>query len=689
MARLPHPPARFQLYLLLGIAIAGTIVTQHASGQALPDSIDLEAFIEPFEADQEIDEDLQQSIAELLANPIDLNKGTRADFLQIPLMNPILAGAIISWRTQHGPFERIEDVMQIPGVDESIFKAFRPFVYLQRGPAKSFRPPLSFSLTLNYRQRLDLTRGFLLDQNGYEGMPATRYARLRFRRPNSFTAQLVVENDAGERFFWKPARRAYGFDHLSGFFSIEDKRLIRQLLVGDFVIEAGQGLVFWRPFGRGKGVQPTSDPLRRAGGVRPSASREEQAFFRGFAIGLQPLRRLHLTLFASQRTLDASLMADTVGDKSLITALVSGGLHRTPAERSRRDNLRSRLYGVIAGLDLGRLRLETIGYETRFEYAFAKDIQPADRYDFSGRRLSGFGVNASLSFDRVFLWGETAASRPGGRAAIAGVLIQPTTALESILIWRHYSPSYQSFYANGFAESRSFARNESGFYAGMEWVAGASWKVGFFYDLYEHIWLRHNLSSPARGSEIFMRVTYQPRSWLNAYIQFRTEKKASNTRVFDKTGRLLKSTSLASHSNVRVQLDYRFSAKLAVRTRIETKLFRSDFSKNGILAYQDVIWSPINAFRLRIRMAVFDAPDRDAAVYAYEHDVLYQSRIASFTGAGVRNFILFRYRISAQMSLELKYSSTQYDAVMERGSGLDAFSGHRIRELNAQCIVRL
>ena len=86
---------------------------------------------------------------------------------------------------------------------------------------------------------------------------------------------------------------------------------------------------------------------------------------------------------------------------------------------------------------------------------------------------------------------------------------------------------------------------------------------------------------------------------------------------------------------------------------------------------------------------MFDTPDFDTAVYLYEHDVRYQARILALHGAGVRNFILFKYILGNRLTLELKYGVTRFSEVVSRGSGLDTFVGNQIREINVQVTGKL
>jgi competence protein ComEA len=58
--------------------------------------------------------------------PLDLNKASAEQLETLPGIGPVLASAIVRWRETHGPFQRIEDLKQVPGIGERTLDAVRP-----------------------------------------------------------------------------------------------------------------------------------------------------------------------------------------------------------------------------------------------------------------------------------------------------------------------------------------------------------------------------------------------------------------------------------------------------------------------------------------------------------------------------------------------------------------------------------
>jgi len=47
---------------------------------------------------------------------VDLNRATAAELEQLPGIGPALAAAIVTWRTEHGQFKRVDDLLDVPGI---------------------------------------------------------------------------------------------------------------------------------------------------------------------------------------------------------------------------------------------------------------------------------------------------------------------------------------------------------------------------------------------------------------------------------------------------------------------------------------------------------------------------------------------------------------------------------------------
>lgn len=59
------------------------------------------------------------------ARGIDLNTASASELERLPGVGPVLAGRIASFRADHGPFEEIEDLLDVPGIGEAKLASMR------------------------------------------------------------------------------------------------------------------------------------------------------------------------------------------------------------------------------------------------------------------------------------------------------------------------------------------------------------------------------------------------------------------------------------------------------------------------------------------------------------------------------------------------------------------------------------
>lgn len=68
--------------------------------------------------------------------PIDINEAGEEALIAIPGIGEATAERIVSWREEHGPFRRVEDLMKVRGIGEKSFQKIRPYVKVGRSKSK-------------------------------------------------------------------------------------------------------------------------------------------------------------------------------------------------------------------------------------------------------------------------------------------------------------------------------------------------------------------------------------------------------------------------------------------------------------------------------------------------------------------------------------------------------------------------
>ena len=698
----------FPIFLLLsGLLFSWS---SQAIAQSPPDTsrsnFDLDFYLESIDGESRLDEEQLAALISLLERPKDINTATQADLAILPFLSPHQVNTILSFRDSTGGITDISHLATLPGFTQQEVLQLQAFFKTpvdKPNSKNTLSRPLKLSLTQSIGRRLDLPIGYqqIPAEGGFYGSPASVYSRLAAQWREQLSFRMILEKDPGETFSTRNQTSPFGIDHMMGFLQYKGRRWLDRVIIGDYTLNIGQGLLFWRNTARGKGTAPISDPLRGKPGPRPMASREEHAFFRGSTIVMQPVKPLLLRAFYSSRSLDATLVAlhsdhnDTtkhasnasreMGALQFIRSIKKDGLHRTPAELARMQVLQETLFGGTLGLKYNTWKVELAGYHTQYGFPFLAPHEPYRHFDLAGNKLSGVSVAGSGNFHNFRIFTEAASSIPGGSAILVGIHSPLSDLIQTVIVWRHFDVDFRAPHGNAFSERKSSDGNESGFYLASKFWITPKWEASFFVDLYKHAWLKSNATTPSAGFELFCKMQYIPRKWLRLLGSYRLEHTQVDQHAYSLAGQITKSLIQKSRHHAQLSLVYIFSPHLKMRTRFDAR-HNSEFSGSslGFLSYLDLTWTPNRNTTLHVRLALFDIDDGGPIMYAYENDLRYRFTIQAFTGTGARNFILLRKRLGTHFILEAKYSTTRYGRTVNKGSSADSFSGTMVRAFNTQ-----
>ena len=63
--------------------------------------------------------------AQAAGAPVDLNRASTDELQSLPGIGPVTAERIVTFRKEHGPFRRVEDLMKVKGIGEKSFQKLR------------------------------------------------------------------------------------------------------------------------------------------------------------------------------------------------------------------------------------------------------------------------------------------------------------------------------------------------------------------------------------------------------------------------------------------------------------------------------------------------------------------------------------------------------------------------------------
>jgi hypothetical protein len=686
-------------------------VTQ-AQQKRFQSEVDLDQFIQSLFAvqDENINyEDAYESLYLLYTNPLDLNRATYEQMADLYILSQYQIKQFLDYRKRNGELLSIYELQAIEGFDlETIYKIL-PFVTVgestfaadNRSLLQRILSEENNYLLVRHARILEEQLGFRrltsgdtlrsgLPQTRYTGSPDKIYVRFRSSHLRDFSIGFTAEKDAGEPIAWNPSRRQFGMDFWSAHAAVYNRGRFKAIMLGDYLIQAGQGMLLAAGFTIGKGAETVATIRRSNTGIRPYTSVIENGFFRGAAATIN-FGKVDVTPFISFARRSANVnftAADTISDVDIIgdafiNSIIPTGFHRTVREINGKNAISEITSGVTATYRSSDGNLEAGG--TAMMTNFSLPIRPVDRiynrFEFNGSRNHNIGGFFSYNYRNFNFFGEAARSASGGVGAIGGFVSSLSAKVDMSMLYRRYDRNFHSFYGQSFSEGTR-PINEHGTYWGIKIKPTLRWTIAAYYDMFRFPWLRFLVDAPSSGNEWLVRLTHQPNKKVTLYAQFRQETKGRNLR--DNTS-VMDMVVPSVRRNFQLNADFKAEQIITTRSRIQWSSFQQEGGNmtQGIAIAQDIVldfkWVKISS-----RFALFDTDDFENRQYIFEKDVLYAFSIPAYNGRGFRNYYMAQFNIGRKTDVWLRYAFTELRNQNTFGSGLDRIEGNRRSELKVQ-----
>lgn len=617
--------------------------------------------------------------------PIDLNQTNEQELAKLLILSPLQITSLLEHREQTGKFLSLLELQGIANFDLSTVERLSPFVKvssvstLEGLTLRQLYNDSEQQLMARYGTIFQEQRGYLITdstRSRYLG-DANRYMlryRLNFR--NRLRVAINAEKDAGEPFFREKQR--FGFDHYGVSLYAKDVGIFKELLLGNYALQIGQGLVMWNGLSFGKGAMMTSS-ARQGVGLRSYTSMNEHNYLSGLSTRLS-IDKWEITPFISWRKLSGNRSLAEDG-RYIISSISASGLHRTPNEQRNRRAINQGVVGIDVTYRYKRLKLGAVGVYTQYDGTIVHDGSRRHAYSFEDDRLINFGVNYQYTFRNIYLFGETAHEYGRGWATLNGLIASLHPKVSAFANYRNYQRNYHAVFAQALGEGSAVA-NEEGVYTGIMLHPSRKWEWMSYIDMFRFPWLRYRVDEPSAGMDLLSQLTYTWYKIGRVSLRYRHRLKQENNRDRPPERVVVD----ARKDQLRLAFQYKLSAKWEIRTRAEgvryEKEGRTDF---GWMAYQDVFWKPDRLpIQVNMRLAVFATDSYDARLYAYENDVLYASAFPMYNGKGGRSYVNLRYRIGRKTDFWLRYARNRYLNVETVGSGLDQSEGPHRSDIKVQ-----
>ena len=587
--------------------------------------------------------ELLERIAELTENPIDLNTASLAQLQRIPWLTALQAQQLIRRREEYGRFRSVSGLLDVPGVDEGLLSRIAPFVRV--GPRIPL-PPLSL------RHRSRITHGTSSDDIEGDAFLFREkvYTRHELTVADRLAIGILTEKDADEERF---------DDHTVYSIALDGYRVFDRILIGNYRLDFGQGLVLGAYSGAFKGASFPASQRKREHGLRAYTSTSEVGPFFGLACS-GSVKGIDFSFFGSRADVDATLNED-----GTVSSVYESGLHRTETEQLKKDAVEEQLYG--GHISCGPGDWGSVGatfYRSRYDRTFdPKDVE-RKHYAFRGRTNSVGGLNADLSYRRLNLYGEVAKAEGAGAGLMVGAIVA-VAGIEVDTLVREYARDFYNLHNYAFAENPDETQNESGALLGLVYTPSRRTRLRAYFDRVRNPWRRYYEQMPPSREEFWSQMEHRIAQRLLTTLRVRVRTKETSETVAEG----VRKNTRRRQVNVRGQIDWDVLRRGRIRGRLERIWVRYpalSTDEAGWLAFGDLRLAPLKSITLDNRLIFFRTDSYDSRLYEYENDLPGLMTNVGLYGEGVRWYALARGRVLGKVRVSLKYSITHlYEAEKE------------------------
>jgi hypothetical protein len=647
-------------------------------------------------SDKPIDfSEISQGLDYLQDHPINLNNTTQEELSQLVFLDDRQINNLIRYILSYGTIYSVYELKVVDGFDSATLLKILPYVSV--GPEREKHPVRIKNLLTSGRNQLVIRAGqvvqkqagyyvtdSLLKKNpnaGYLGSPARLYFRYSYSFYNRLSIGFSGQKDAGEQFF--RGAQKYGMDFYSGYISLQNTGILKQITIGNFNVDFGQGLTFSSGISAGT-IPGTGNVRRYARGVVPSQSVNEENYLRGIAVVLKKWK-FRLSLIYSNHKRDANVTGvDTVtGDAGMVSSFTETGYHRIPREIEDKNSIRESIMGGNVSFKNSFFSIGFTGFHSRWSADLEPKTYPYNLFNFHGKENLNAGIDFQVALPDIFISGECSRSRSGGMAFVSSIQFSPDPRLMFSISLRDYQRNYQDLLSNAIGQNSSNANEE-----GVQFTFNAGVAPGLdltgYADIYRFPWLKYRTDSPSIGSEYQLQSNYTAGRFIKMFLRFRIRSKQINTPEATQLVNVLQEEKIIT---LRYQADWQVTNFLVLRSCFDW--LRNRYEKlmpaYGYLLSQNLAYKlPVNHLSLVILYALFGTDSYNERIYSYESDVQYSYSIPSYYGKGIRCMVMIDWAPCHWFDLSVRYGQTWYSDRNVIGTGLDQINGTTKSEVELQ-----
>jgi hypothetical protein len=574
-------------------------------------------------------------------HPLNINASGAAEWRELQVLNEKEIQQVLRYRQLMGDFISVYELLAVPGLEREKIRQLLPLICVRPVLLRPSFTAGQHLIVLQAAGALSMTNAQRKDQSAYLGSPLRLVLRYKYTDAG-WQWGLTGEKDSGEQFF--RGKQKTGFDFYSFHVFKKGNGLLSSLALGDYSISMGQGLIHWQGIGWGKGAS-AAPVAKRTAMVRAYTGTGESRFMRGAAAVLRKGNG-EAALFASLRSLDASIAGDTMGFSSFITS----GYHRTAREMMNKGNLRQLSAGVVMRYQLPSLQIGVNAIGHLYNRSLQKRDVPYNLYAQTGDRWYNLSIDHAGTIKNIHYYGELAMDPQGDFALLQGLLISAGREMDFSFVYRRIAAAYQAPGGQAFTENSS-VNNETGLFGGVVLKPSPGWKMECYADVFRFPWLKYKVHAPSAGKDFFIQLTHTPAKGIEHYLRFRAQAVERNFSSSSGMRTVLTRYTLRCHLSLTV------NKLLQLRQRSEMLWYDPGgaAAETGYAVFVEALLRPkMKPWSLSGRLQYYQTEGYNSRIYAYEQDLPYNYGIPAVYGTGYRWNVVTDYDLTKQFSVAVR-----------------------------------
>ena len=608
-------------------------------------------------------------------NPLDLNNCSKEELSQIQFLSPIQINSFIVYREQQIQLLHIYELQVIPNWDLSTCRKITQLVVVQSNKEQKFGLKNTFIL-LRLEETLEKAQGFNSSgkSSAYQGDRIKEFLKIKNSSNSAIKFSLIAQKDAGE---------TSPFDFFSTYLDITPKKYVQKIIIGDFSVQWGQGLLQAGGFNLGKNYESIKSTQKFHLGGIPYSSSAEYSFNRGIFINKVIHQQINYQFFVSNKLLDGKLYNtnELLGFKTIDT----DGYHRNISEIANQHTIREFKLGNSIQVNISKnANIQINSVFTKYDKPKISSGIDYKKNEWTGNQFAMWSMSHASTISNKRIINEIAIQANKSISLIHGAAISNSKKQDFSYLFRYFSSGFYNPDGKALGEN-SKNENEIGLFLGHQFQLSKRQKLSSYIDLFYFPEIKYQVSYPnTYGWELLNRYQMERKNTYKFFNQIKWTSKQED-QMSSKNEKIIQRTH-----DLQESIDISFIGKKWMQWHSRLMLHylsTNEVSYLGAMLLQDIEMN-YRKFQIKGRIAYINTPNYDTRLYAFEAGLPYSFNLLAYSGQAIRMAATIEIPIIKDVTLSTKIGRILYFDKNEIGSSTDLIQANHKTDLSLQIVYK-